>query len=251
MSRFIQLSALTLILLGLTTSNVRADLTITLDNVTIAPGGNGSMNISVTSNDGDTLSSFGLELQIIPQGMPSALLQFSMSQADPYGNPNYVFYGQSSNASQMPVSPFWSTPSDTQYPGDTITGGDGQVNYLNNPPGYVTLGSMIGTPFTYLAAVQFFDPGGMPGETFQVSLVNDPNFTYLDDKNGNPLTIDFDHGVNGGQVTISNSVVAATPEPATMTMAIVSLGGLLGYGCSRRIARSWRSSKARIKSSLT
>ena len=93
MNRSIQAFAFAIILLGLTATRARADLAISLSNVSLAPGGTGTMDITVTSKSSDTLSAFGLELLITPVGHPTSLVQFTTAQLDPYGNSNYVFAG--------------------------------------------------------------------------------------------------------------------------------------------------------------
>ncbi len=86
----------------------------------------------------------------------------------------------------------------------------------------------ISSSDTYLLAqVQFSVPmGAMLGDTFQISLVSDPNFTYFEDLNGNNLN----YSASGGLVTVT-----AVPEPSSLTlMAISALSGLLWYRGRRR-----------------
>ncbi len=206
MNRSIQ--AFAFILLGLTATRARADLNIALDNVTVAPGGTGTMDITVTSNSSDTLSAFNLELLIAPSNGATSLLQFTSNQPDFTGNPNYVFVGESA------LGPaFWSTPpTTTNYLYDTISGGDS----ANGVPSYVTI-----TGTSLLATVQFqAAPGATLGDQFQISLVKDPNFTYFDDQNGTALN--YSVGSTGGTVTITSVV----PEPSSLT--VVALSGLSG-----------------------
>ena len=209
MNRLIQAFAFAIILLGLTATPARADLAISLSNTTVAPGGTGTMDITVTSNSSDTLSAFGLELLITPVGTPTSLLQFTSSQPDFSGNPNYVFVGESA------LGPaFWSTPP--AYPNDTIFGGD--IN--SSGQGYVTI---TGTPL--LATVQFqAPPGATPGDMFQISLGNDRNFTYFQ-YDQNPLDL-LKYTSTPGTVTIGTSV--AVPEPSTLPIVVLcGLSGLL------------------------
>ena len=210
MNRSIQAFAFAIILLGLTATRARADLAISLSNVSLAPGGTGTMDINVTSNSSDTLSAFNLELLITPVGTPTSLLQFTSSQPDFSGNPSYVF------ANESLLGPaFWSTPpTTTNYPNDTIFGGD--FAYSNGAFSYVTI-----TGTSLLATVQFQAPlGATLGDQFQISLVNDPSFTYFDDQNGNALN--YSVGSTGGTVTITSVV----PEPSSLT--VVALSGLSG-----------------------
>ncbi len=183
------------------------------------------MDIDVTSTSGDTLSSFGVELQIVPLPGATSFLQFTSSSSDPYSNGNYVFFGVSGNSDYG--IPFWSLPTITNYPSDTIFGGDSDEG---TGAGYVTIGSSVGALNTFVATVQFQAPAGAtPGDQFQIMLVNDPSFSYFNDQNGNPLAID---NVSGGLVTI------AVPEPSTITLFAVSSLVLAAYG--RRLPGSCR-----------
>jgi hypothetical protein len=216
-------------LLGLAASQASAGLTIDLGDVNLAPGGTGTMNITISSSSLVTLSSFGLELAITPIGTPTSVLQFgaSASQPNPYLSTNYVFYGQSFN--QQFATPFWSVPG--MNPMLTAIGGDTQYSMGNF--GYVS----IGTTPELLATVQFNSPAGASlGDQFQISLVNDPNFTYFDDLNGNPLNGGA-YSMSGGVVTIAPSAV---PEPSSVVITLTGLGGLLGVRYARRIRKTSR-----------
>ena len=194
----------------------------------MAPGAIGTMDFSVTSNNSDTLSMFGLGLQITLVGTPTSLLPFTTNQPDPYGNPNYVFFGQSFNQMNGPI-PFWSAPfqSDpvTGYPNDSILGGDSA-----NPLGsFVTIPGTPGGPFSSSPSVQFQPPlAAQLGDQFQISLVTGPNTFFLD-QNGNPLN----YTSSGGPATISS-----VPEPCSLSMALSGLGGVLWYSRRRRDVRS-------------
>jgi hypothetical protein len=231
MNRLLRASACAMILLGLTATRARAELTITASPIGLQPGGIGTINLSITSNSGDTLSQFGLELVITPLPGTTSQLQFTTTQSDPYGNPNYVFSGESIGA-DLP-SPFWSLPLTHTYASDSIIGGD-MDDGTGPTSGYVTIPGTAGEAHTYLATVQFQVPTTAAlGDQFQISLLPGPN-TYFDDQNGNPLT------------PMSNTVgtVAVVPEPsAFMLMAISNLGSLL-YLRFRRKGKSRRSASA-------
>ncbi|MGO8747149.1 MAG: PEP-CTERM sorting domain-containing protein [Thermoguttaceae bacterium] len=186
----------------------QANVTITASDVDLAPGGTGTMDFTITSDPGgtlDTLSDFGLELLITPAPTSTSLLQFTTAQSNPYGNPNYVFAGESFG-SDLDLA-FWSKPSKTNYPADTIYGGDLDDGLTL---GYVTIPSTAGGLYSYLATVQFQAPqGANVGDQFQISLVNDPNYTYFDDQNGNP--INYSPSLAGGLVSV-------VPEPSTLAV---------------------------------
>ncbi len=228
MSRLIQASAAAIIFLGLTATGVRADLTITLSDVALTAGTTGTMDITVTSNHGYTLSDFNLELVITPAssglyfspGADQPTAPFSSSNTTPFP---YVFAGGSS-AADIPLA-FWSDPSSTfPYDGSTITGGDSS----DSSRGYVFV---RGGTTKYLAAVQVYAPLKALG-TFQISLVPDPGYTYFQDKNGNALN----YCSTPGTVTVA----AAVPEPSSMT--VVALSGFSGllwcYWRGRKRGRS-------------
>jgi len=211
-NRSIQAFAFAMILLGLTATRARAGVIIALDNVTVAPGGTGTMDIAVTSNSlaSDTLSQFSLALQITQKPGTTSFLTFT-GGVDPYNNPNYVFSGESFNVNNG--LPFWGPPFTTIYTYDSISGGDAA-----NPLGtFVTIPSTVGEPNSLLATVQFQALGTNPGDQFQISVISAG--TEFDDQNGNPLTID---SITGGTVTIASAV----PEPSSLT--IVALSGLSG-----------------------
>ncbi|HKI16916.1 MAG TPA: hypothetical protein VKA15_03510 [Isosphaeraceae bacterium] len=218
MIRLIRAFAAAIVLLGLTTTRARADLTINLSDITLGANNTGTMDISATTSSGFTLSQFGLELAITSIGSPMTQLQFSSPQPDSafiYSNPNYVFSGQSFNAANGDL-PFWNLPTPAFAPVD-ILGGDSVASIFGMPPGYV---SIAGGSTVYLATVQFYIPQGTQLNQFQVSLVNGPN-TYFYDQNGNPLP--YTTGV---------------PEPSTLT--VVALSGLSGL-----LWCSWRGRKRR------
>ena len=126
MRRDIPVLFLALLTVGMTFHPCRADVVVSLSDVTIAPGGTGTMDITIYSSDlltPDTLSQFNIELQITPQNGSGDDVGFSSTvQPVPYGNPNYVFSNESSNSDLS--LPFWSPPSTTVYTNDTDSGGD-------------------------------------------------------------------------------------------------------------------------------
>jgi len=218
-NRLIRAFTFAMILAGLMASGARADLAINLSTVTLVANNTGIMDISATSSSGFTLSQFGLELLITSVGSPITQLQFASPQPDPgfiFGNPNYVFAGQSFGA--VNGLPFWGVPTPGYAPVD-IVGGDAVASIFGSPPGSV---SIPGGSTAYLATVDFYVPQGTQLNQFQVSLVNGPN-TFFDDQNGNPLP--YTTGV---------------PEPSSLTVVVLSgLSGLVWcYWRGRKRGRS-------------
>jgi len=213
-NRSIQAFAFAIILLGLSATRARADLNIALSDVTLAPGGTGTMDITVTSNSSVTLSLFSLTLQITQMPGTTSFLTFTGGVDPPYSNSNYVFSNQSFNSDFG--QPFWAPPFTTVYTNDSISGGDSADPTVG--PGYVTI-----TGTLLLATVQFQALGTNPGDQFQISLVPptyDPSnvSTQFDDQNGALLN----YTSTGGTVTITSVV----PEPSSLT--VVALSGLSG-----------------------
>ncbi len=219
MNRVIQRFTLALILLGVSTTHAwgdLTDLTLTLGSTTVTAGGTGTIDINIVTNDSSMLSAFNIELLITPTHGTTSFLEFTTAQPDPTSNSNYVFSGGVSFAGNNMV-PVFFPPTGTNYPNDTITGGD-----LYDPaPGSVLLSPAVGDPRSYLATVEFqAAPGATVGDAFQISVVTDPGQTYFDDAAGNPLSYSSDIGL----VTVGPSV----PEPSSLTlMAVSGLGGLL------------------------
>ncbi len=245
MKRFIPALALAALLLCLMTNRARADLTINLDDVTIPVGQtSAAMNLFISSNTGDTLSSFGFTLQIT--SFPSTDLTFSSgTQPDPWNNTSpyplptssttladfYVFAGNS--GFQDGNQPFWGPlGTEVNYAGDNIT----TVGDLTDAPaGSVTL--TAGTQY-YLATVLFTavaNPASF--EQFQVSLVpssynsgSPPGpLSYFDDANGNPLN----YTTTGGMVSMGPGV-ASVPEPASLLTGFAGAVAFMSYGWMRR-----------------
>ncbi len=233
MNRFMFALAFAGLLNGLTPPPARADLTISLSDVTLLAGQTtGTMDITVSYVDNpssvdnsNTLSAWSFALLITPQGSGPDL-GFSSTQSNPWDNAvlgtNYVFAG-TSLAQAAP--PFWSPPTLTTNPDDTILAGDFYYSSDPTSPGYVTIPTSPTDLNSYLATVQFTAAVVATTETFQVSLV--PAFTSFSDQNGGNLP----YTTTGGLVTIDGQPqVSGTPEPSAFIMALVGGLGFMAYG---------------------
>jgi hypothetical protein len=223
-SRRILVLAFAALLLGALSSRARADIEITATNVTISGGGIGYMDFTVSSTDGDTLSAFGLTLQITPVNPANAGddLQFTTSQPnawDPTPYPNssftgsdYVFAGVS--GVQSLGQTYWALPSQT--------GASPPYLSITSNADYDSSGSVQLTSTSYLGSVEFQAAAVSSQEQFQVSLAGG---TYFADSQGNNLNFSL---LSGGSVTVNPYMVESmsVPEP---TAALTSLTGALCF----------------------
>ena len=220
-----------ILLLGLTATHARADLTITATDANVTPGGTGTMDFSISSTSltGDMLQFIQLELQIT-QVSGTSLLQFSpgADQPVPYNSSSYVFYQNSSDASFS--LPFWGNPTTTTAANDTISGGDIALSP-------VTLSTTSGS--FLLATVQFQAQATATfGDTFTIGLVplNNPTpdqsqqpSTYFEDQNGTQIA----YTSTPGTVMISSSLLTIVPEPASTITGLTGAALFTAYGLLR------------------
>jgi hypothetical protein len=192
-----------------------ADLIITATNLSVLPGGTGIMDFYISSDSSDTLSDFTLQLLASPvAGSPEGVLEFTATQTDyPYGNPNYVFYGESTDDYYGP-GPFWSAPSPSAIdnPAGMILGGDSDDSAL----GYITLST---TPMLLATVQVYLQPTVLNGERYQVSLLPQqyPGIGLGETNFDDPLSYTSTPG------TVSVTSLAASPEPAPLVSVIAAL----------------------------
>lgn len=210
--------ALALLLFGPMATGARADLTITADNVSMRPGDTATMNFYISgSPSNDTLSYYFLDLQITPLASAPQTLSFlsGADQPSPYGT-NYVFYQQSGDEEFS--QPYWSNPSLTVYPNDTINGGD--LNF--SAQGYTDL-PQSGSGSLLLTSVKFVAQPGTPiGSQFSVSLIAGTEF----DQTSSDTNVSYQF--SGGTVTIMT-----VPEPGSGTLGMIGVILSSTYGMFR------------------
>jgi hypothetical protein len=193
----------------------RADFVVTVPNATVAPGGTVTLDVTIrsTSTPVDRLDAFGFSFQVTTTG--PTRLAFTPTQPDPFTAPNYVLFGVSDDQDNgLPLG----TVTTTVTPDDTYVGGD---NTPTGVPGVPVAGTEL------LAHLRLTAATALPpraGDTFTVSLVNNPSFTFfMNDGVVIPFT------ATPGRIT-----VAAVPEPASRALLCGGLAALAGGRARRR-----------------
>ena len=216
--------------------SARADLTITIGNVSIPEGGTGFLDVMIKSTDGSAqnLAQAGYEFLITPDinvitMMPTATtLEFTLSQPQGYMSEMGYVFPMSGNVQFMTTNGAVSTVNN---PNDRLSGGDNNLD-----PGLTNV-SVTGDVLLIrlqLTANLFMLPGIPPvvGDTFKVRLLtpsDDPfgTSTLFQDQVGNDLT----YTSTIGTVTIT---ARAVPEPGSLAM--LALGAIaIGTFARRRL----------------
>jgi hypothetical protein len=189
-----------------------ADLVVSVQSVTVPAGTTGDTFEVSLSNTGASptapVGAFAFSLSV-----GSTQVTFTSADVNTKNNP-YLFAGNSA---------FGPTIS-TTAPGQALDARDAY--------GVPGLGAVVGKNATVGLGRVFFnvDPGVAQGSMFTVNLTA----ASLTDPNGVPILLSSsDTGVSG-TITVSGSV-AAVPEPSTLALAgLLMGGGALGYAAKRR-----------------
>jgi hypothetical protein len=195
------------------TTPARAEFAVTIGNLTLAPGAPGTLDVILSSNNPsvDQLDSFGFEFQITTAG--TSVLEFAKPQPDPYGNGSYIFLNDS-GTQPLPLGRVLGTDNNTYLAGDFTLSGDA----VNVGPSNDLLLQLSVVP-----GAGAFAPKA--GDSFTISLVNDPSNTYLSiggppSIGGTPLSFTSTPG------TVTFGPAAAVPEPASIVL--LGVGGVFG-----------------------
>jgi hypothetical protein len=236
-----------IVLFPLLTAPARADLTLFLQDTTVAQGGYGEMNIWIGSNSTQTdlFSNYSFELQITgPNVLQFAPNPFEPSDATPQTQnynylsaSNYIFPGDSlnggtdSNGGLLP-----GNQNGQQFIGFDQSFDAANYAPANNLPGY-----------TLLASVVLYAYDTNVGDIYTVSVVPGTNtfFNQID-----PMTFQTIPGtdLNDSASTMTGYTgkvmigAAAVPEPGSIVSGLAALGvGAVIYGARRLRSRATRS----------
>jgi hypothetical protein len=196
-----------IVLVGLV-SPVKADLIVSVADITLAPGGNGFVDVRIRSTANDTLDTFGVEFRITTFFGINRLEFVGPPSDTQLGDLDYIFAGDSAAAMIGPPAGLISTMF---MPNDTYVGGDGTFSGLGVtvPATDRLLVRLELTAATALAP--------KAGDIFTISLVSSPN-TFFRDSGFSEI----DFVSSPGTVTIAGAA-AIVPEPSSLTL--LAMGG--------------------------
>ena len=178
--------------------NAQAGLIILAQNTQLASGGNGTLNVLISSNGTDNVDTFQYKFAITGDLGNVGSLRFSVPQSNSeVADSNYIHSDSDGFTSEPQNSPAY----------DEILGGDFTASFL---------GTDIDSTQLLLARfeIEHILPSGTPasaavGDVFTVSLVNDADTFFLDNGFSNVDVL----STTPGQVTLT-----AIPEPSSLMM---------------------------------
>lgn len=232
MFRIVFLFALT----AFTSLPVDAGIIVSVQPAFIVAGGFGYVDVRISSNNNDALTSFGYKFQITPiTGLNPGDLTFrpDWNSLDPLNTANQSNSEQNAPDYVLGIDTNPAVFSASLLSPTLLIGGDSASSGADT-----TL-----FPGDYLLArleLQHITPNAVlaVGSTFQVSLITDPDFTFFYDNTGllaMPDPIPFSYTSTPGTITIT----AAVPEPASF-LFLTAVGGSWIFARSRRYLSSSR-----------
>jgi hypothetical protein len=222
MRRLTFLTASVFLLLLASTTPLQADLIVDIGSLNLAPGGTGSLDVTISGLTGaESLDIFGAEFRITTTG--NSQLEFVIAnpptgaRAPQLLNAGYVFPLDNSTSALIGAPSgnisTVSTHNDTYIGGDgTLLGNGATVPTSEELP--VTLDVTANTPSAPVA-----------GDKFAISLVDSANTFFWD-----PSQTNISYSSTVGTVTI-------TPEPSIAVM-LFGLVGMVGLITHKRLRRN-------------
>jgi hypothetical protein len=178
------------------------------------------LDVFVSSDSGDLLDIFGLELQIVP--VIGSGLEFTAPPLDRQVDildPAYSLYLFTGDSAAASLGPPAGLVSMTIAANDTYIGGDGTLSGL---------GISVPTTDTLLARIQVVAPASAALGDLFIIRVNSGSSTFFVDRDGNDIAFAALEGT-----------VSIVPEPASLC----TLGGLLSLIASGGVFRRRKNGK--------
>ena len=213
-----------------TISSTNAALIISIPHVSVTPGGSGYLDVLVHSSTTDEFQNYFLQFSISGPSHPAEPLNFQPSAlAAPQlfaTNPDYVFLGDSAEASAPIGLDYVSNPAGNPNADDVInvvdltaSGWDREINAADGP--------------FLLARLNFIAPlNATPGNIYDINMDVLESFFYFADINLSPQAID-PVNVNIGTIAIAP---VAVPEPSTFAILATAGAGVVVRKLRRRNA---------------
>lgn len=214
-----------LIVCGVSPQPARAAFVITVTSGTTTAGGTTTVSVSAHSDlaGGELLDSFGLELRITRLSGSGSLQFIDPQSAGELANSQYVFFGNSANATFPPPTSLILT---TATPNDTYIGGDVTLS---------SSGVMVGAADRLLAVLDLSAASAVAGDRYRITVFGPGGglgTTYFATP-PTPSLIYYDWSAGDGVLDIEGGG-AATPAPPSAVASLVCVLCLGGFAQLRR-----------------
>ena len=208
----------TLISAGSALSSCHGDVIVEVQDVTLAAGGSGFVDVLISSDAADAVESFFLSLEITDPNSHAVNgdLEFDIeaNQPDISTDASYVLFGDSSS---------YTVDRDTDVDPLTLSVDDFSVSGT---------GTVLSATKKLLARVAITHTliGSASNAWGNSFTIGDDSFTEFDDDLGNPLTI-------SGSSTLSGTVYIAAPEPSSLLLLGAGAMGFVYRIRQRRLSQ--------------